>query len=181
MTLESTEIEGVYIIDNFNAADERGLFVKTFNKNSFKNSNLNFEIRESYYSISNKNVIRGMHFQLPPYDHEKLVYVPKGSILDVIVDLRKKSKTYKQHISINLSEENKKSIFIPKGLAHGFKCLEDGTITVYNVSSEYNFDSDKGVKFDSFGFDWELEKPLLSERDCSFNTLKEFNEINPFW
>ena len=180
MKIERTEIEGVFIIDNFNAADDRGLFVKSFNKNTFKENNLDFEIRESYYSISNKNIIRGMHFQLPPYDHEKLVYVPKGSILDVIVDLRKKSKTYKQHISINLSEENKKSIFIPKGLAHGFKSMKDGTITVYNVASEYNADFDKGIKFDSFGFNWYSEDVVMSNRDREFQSLDSFCETNPF-
>jgi len=180
MKVERTEIEGVYVITNFNAKDDRGLFVKTFNKNTFNKNNLDFEIKESYYSVSNKNVIRGMHFQLPPHDHEKLVYVAKGSILDVIVDLRKKSKTYKQHVSINLSEENKKSIFIPKGLAHGFKCLEDGTITVYNVSSEYNFESDRGVKFDSFGFDWNSIDPIVSDRDNSLPKLKVFLEKNLF-
>ena len=165
MKIERTEIEGVYVIDNFNAKDYRGLFVKSFNKNTFVENNLDFEIRESYYSVSNKNVIRGMHFQLPPYDHEKLVYVPKGSILDVIVDLRKKSKTYKKHISINLSEENKKSIFIPKGLAHGFKSMKQGTITVYNVASEYNADFDNGIKFDSFGFNWASDDIVMSNRD----------------
>ena len=180
MTFENTKLKGVYIINNFNAVDDRGLFVKTFNKKQFQDNNLDFEIRESYYSVSNKNVIRGMHFQLPPYDHEKLVYVPKGSILDVIVDLRKKSKTYKKHISINLSEENKKSIFMPKGLAHGFKSMKEGTITVYNVASEYNADFDNGIKFDSFGFDWEVDNPILSVRDLSFNTLKDFKDINPF-
>jgi dTDP-4-dehydrorhamnose 3,5-epimerase/CDP-3, 6-dideoxy-D-glycero-D-glycero-4-hexulose-5-epimerase len=180
MKIERTEIEGVFIIDNFNAADDRGLFVKSFNKNTFKENNLDFEIRESYYSISNKNVIRGMHFQLPPYDHEKLVYVPKGSILDVIVDLRKKSKTYKQHISINLSEENKKSIFIPKGLAHGFKSMKDGTITVYNVASEYNADFDSGIKFDSFDFNWDSKDIVMSNRDKEFQSLDSFCETNPF-
>jgi dTDP-4-dehydrorhamnose 3,5-epimerase len=180
MKVESTEIEGVYIITNFNAKDDRGLFVKTFNKNTFNKNNLDFEIRESYYSISNKNIIRGMHFQLPPYDHEKLVYVPKGSILDVIVDLRKKSKTYKQHISINLSEENKKSIFIPKGLAHGFKSMKDGTITVYNVASEYNADFDSGIKFDSLDFNWNSLNAIVSNRDQDFQTLNSFCENNPF-
>jgi dTDP-4-dehydrorhamnose 3,5-epimerase len=180
MKIERTEIEGVFIIDNFNAADDRGLFVKSFNKNTFKENNLDFEIRESYYSVSNKNVIRGMHFQLPPYDHEKLVYVPKGSILDVIVDLRKKSKTYKQHISINLSEENKKSIFIPKGLAHGFKSMKDGTITVYNVTSEYSPSSDSGIHHDSFGFDWKIELPIVSKRDLEFQSIKKFIITNPF-
>lgn len=180
MTIEKTKLEGVYIINNFKAIDDRGLFVKTFNKKQFQEDKINFEIRESYYSISNKNVIRGMHFQSPPYDHEKLVYVPKGSILDVVLDLRKNSKTYKQHISINLSENNKKSIFIPKGLAHGFKSLEDGTITLYNVSSEYNTDSDKGVKFDSFGFDWNSEDVVISKRDKEFESLNSYCEHNPF-
>ena len=174
MKIERTEIEGVYIIDNFNAADDRGLFVKTFNSNSFKENNLDFKIRESYYSVSKKNVIRGMHFQLPPHDHEKLVYVPKGSILDVVVDLRKKSKTYKKFISITLSGENKKSIFIPKGLAHGFKSLENDTITVYNVATEYNPIADMGIKFDSFGFNWETEEPMVSERDSAFDFFNEF-------
>ena len=121
-----------------------------------------------------------MHFQLPPHDHEKLVYVPKGSILDVIVDLRKKSKTYKQHVSIKLSEENKKSIFIPKGLAHGFKSIKDGTITVYNVASEYNADFDSGIKFDSFNFNWNSEEIVMSNRDKEFKSLDSFSEINPF-
>ena len=180
MKVERTEIEGAYVITNFNAKDTRGLFVKAFNKNAFNENNLDFEIKESYYSVSNKNVIRGMHFQLPPYDHEKLVYVAKGSILDVIVDLRKKSKTYKQHISINLSEENKKSIFIPKGLAHGFKSIKDGTITVYNVTSEYNADFDSGIKFDSFNFNWGSKNIVMSNRDKEFKSLDSFSEINPF-
>ena len=180
MKVERTEIEGVYIITNFNAKDSRGLFVKAFNKNAFNENNLDFEIRESYYSISNKNVIRGMHFQLHPYDHEKLVYVSKGSILDVVVDLRKKSKTYKQHISIKLSEENKKSIFITKGLAHGFKSLEDNTITNYSVSTEYNSSADTGIHFNSFGFNWQNENPIISVRDDSFDTLNDYCEKNAF-
>tara|TARA_B110000090_G_scaffold5512_1_gene5705 strand:+ start:229 stop:771 length:543 start_codon:yes stop_codon:yes gene_type:complete len=180
MKIESTELEGVYVIENFNAADERGLFVKTFNSNSFKESHLDFKIRESYYSVSKKNVIRGMHFQLPPHDHEKLVYVPKGSILDVVVDLRKKSKTYKKFISITLSGENKKSLFIPKGLAHGFKSLENDTITVYNVATEYNADFDSGIKFDSFNFNWDSEDIVMSNRDKEFQSLDSFCKTNPF-
>lgn len=174
MKIESTVLEGVYIIDNFNATDERGLFVKTFNSNTFKENILDFKIRESYYSVSKKNVIRGMHFQLPPHDHEKIVYVPKGSILDVVLDLRKKSKTYKKFISVTLSGVNKKSIFIPKGLAHGFKSLENDTITVYNVATEYNSKADMGVRFDSFGFNWDTEEPILSQRDKAFDFFNEF-------
>jgi len=178
MKVERTEIEGAYIITNFNAKDDRGLFVKTFNSNSFKENILDFKIRESYYSVSNKNVIRGMHFQLPPNAHEKLVYVPKGAILDVVVDLRKESGTYLKNISVELTESNYKSICIPKGCAHGFKALEDNTITVYNVATEYNPSSDKGIHYDSFGFDWKVEKPIISKRDLLFESVNVFN--SPF-
>lgn len=180
MNIEKTALEGVYIITNFVAHDERGTFVKTFNKQDFENEKLKFEIRESYFSISKKDVIRGMHFQLPPSDHEKLVYVPSGSILDVVVDLRKKSQTYKQFISVELSAANKKSIFIPKGLAHGFKSMEDDTITVYNVGTEYDSKADQGIHFDSFGFDWQTNGVIMSTRDKDFMTLDCFCENNPF-
>lgn len=180
MNIEQTALEGVYIITNFVAQDERGTFVKTFNKTNFASTGLNFEISESYFSISKKNVIRGMHFQLPPSDHEKLVYVLCGSIIDVVVDLRKKSLTYKQFISVELSATNRKSIFIPKGLAHGFKSIEDNTITVYNVGTEYDSTSDQGIKFDSFGFDWQTNEVIMSSRDKEFMTLDRFCENNPF-
>ena len=174
MTIEKTELEGVYIIDNFVAKDERGTFVKTFNQQGFKDNGLDFEIRESYFSISKKDVIRGMHFQMPPHDHQKLVYVAQGSIIDVIVDLRENSKTYKKSISVELSEENTRSVFIPKGFAHGFKSLEDNTITIYNVSSEYNSNFDAGLSYDSFGFDWKVESPIISSRDLLFESVNEF-------
>ncbi len=180
MTIDKTIIEGVFIINNFNIHDDRGLFVKTFNKRGFQLNGINFEVKESYYSTSKKDVIRGMHFQLPPHDHKKLLYVPKGSVMDVVLDLRKNSKTYKRYFSINLSETNKKAIFIEKGLAHGFKSLEDGTITIYNVSTEYDTESDSGIKFDSFGFNWQNENPIISDRDDSFDTLNNFCKKNPF-
>jgi len=180
MTVEKTDLDGVFIINNFNASDDRGLFVKTFNKRLFQELNLDFEIRESYFSISKKNVIRGMHFQLPPYEHEKLVFVPKGSILDVIVDLRKNSSTYKKYISVELSEGNKRSIFIPKGFAHGFKSMDDNTITVYNVTSEYNPKADNGILYNSFGFDWQIKDPTVSQRDAGFIELNNFCVDNPF-
>ena len=178
MTFENTKLKGVYIINNFNAIDDRGLFVKTFNKELFKENNLDFEIRESYYSSSKKDVIRGMHFQLPPHDHEKLVYVPLGEIIDVVIDLRKKSTTYKEYITVKLTADNKKAIFIPKGLAHGFKSLKDDTITVYNVATEYKSKSDCGIKYNSFDFDWEIINPIVSLRDSFLANLDNFN--SPF-
>lgn len=180
MTIEKTSLDGVYIINNFNSEDIRGTFVKTFNKNFFEEKYLNLDVRELYYSISNKNVIRGMHFQLPPHDHEKLVFVPVGSIIDVVVDLRKSSSTYKMHTSVELSSENKRSIYIPKGLAHGFKSLTDQTVTVYNVTSEYSRDEDEGIHFNSFGFDWDVNDPIISNRDLNFRSLESFCLKNPF-
>lgn len=180
MELVKTELEGVYIIKNFNADDNRGSFVKTFHKEFFKKHNLCTEFNESYFSISKKDVIRGMHFQLPPFDHEKLVYVPKGKILDVILDLRKNSKTYGKSISVELSDKNRDSIYIPKGLAHGFMSLENETITVYNVAAVYEKDADYGIMFNSFKFDWQCTEPIMSERDKKFVTFDEFEKTNPF-
>ena len=178
MTFKTLDLEGVYLIENFNSIDDRGLFVKTFHKNEFCKMGLNFEIRESYYSNNKKDVIRGMHFQMPPHDHEKLVYVTSGSIKDVVIDLRKESPTYCNYIDIELSAENKNSIFIPKGMAHGFNSLEDDTTTIYNVATEYSPENDSGIRFDSFGYDWEVTKPIASSRDKSFLTLDKFS--SPF-
>jgi dTDP-4-dehydrorhamnose 3,5-epimerase len=180
MVLERTLLNDVFIFNNFNINDERGIFVKTFNKNVFNELNLSFEIRESYFSISKSKVIRGMHFQLPPHDHEKLVYVTQGAIIDVVIDLRRNSQTYGKYISVELSDQNKKSIFIPKGFAHGFKSLLDDTITVYNVATEYNSIADSGIHYNSFGFDWKVDNPIISQRDLAFTGIKNFMKNNPF-
>ena len=175
MKIDNTTLGDLNIVEFPIIEDSRGSFSRLFCLNELRN-----ELKDkSIIQINQSKTlllgsVRGMHFQLPPHDHEKLVYVPKGSILDVIVDLRKKSKTYKKFISVNLSDENKKSIFIPKGLAHGFKSLENDTITVYNVATEYNPIADMGIKFDSFGFNWETEEPIVSERDSAFDFFNEF-------
>lgn len=180
MKLIETKIEGVFIIENFNSIDHRGEFVKTFNLDLFNEHGLCTEFNESYYSISKKDVIRGMHFQLPPYDHEKLVYVVNGEVLDVILDLRKDSKTYGKFVSIVLNQKDYRSIYIPKGCAHGFKTILDNTIMVYNVSTVYTSKVDSGIKFDSFGFNWDINDPIVSNRDKSLSSFIDFTEINPF-
>lgn len=178
MEIIKTEIKGVYIIENKAFSDERGKFVKFFNESVFKSKGLCVDFKESYFSVSAKDVIRGMHFQLPPHDHEKLVFVPYGEIVDVILDLRKDSQTYGQHISVELSADNNRAIYIPRGLAHGFKSMQDGTITVYNVATEYAPESDAGISWDSFGFDWVIDNPIISERDKKFVNLSKFS--SPF-
>jgi len=180
MKIIETEIQGVYIIENYHAEDSRGGFTKTYNENLFRENHFCVDFKESYFSVSKKNVIRGMHFQMPPDDHEKLVYVAKGEILDVVLDLRKLSSTYGKSVKVLLSDKNHRSIYIPKGLAHGFRSIIDETITVYNVSTVYNQANDSGIRFDSFDFDWEIRKPVLSDRDLNLMSFDEFDKQNPF-
>ena len=115
-----------------------------------------------------------MHFQLPPHQHSKIVFCPEGAILDVIVDLRKDSPTYRQYYAHELSADNHKAVFIPEGFAHGFKSLTDNSLTCYLVSSEYNKTHDTGIRYDSIGFDWDVKDPVLSARDLSFVGMGEF-------
>jgi len=178
MDIKETSFSGVKIIINDLHKDKRGIFCKTFNKKIFKDIGLKFEFKESFYSVSSKNVIRGMHFQLPPYEHDKIVFVPKGKILDVVLDLRKKSKTFGQYFSIELSEDNKNSIYIPKGFAHGFKALINNSLTIYFTSTAYEAKYDYGIKWDSFGMDWKIKNPIISNKDNNLKNLYEFE--SPF-
>lgn len=158
--------------------DERGMFVKTFHETTLAEAGIHFTLKESYFSFSHKNVIRGMHFQLPPHQHAKIVFCPKGAILDVIIDLRKGSPTYGQFHAEELSDANHRAYYIPEGFAHGFKALTDDAMTYYLVSSEYHKASDTGIRWDSFGFDWRCAEPLISTRDASFAGLEDFQ--SPF-
>lgn len=158
--------------------DERGIFVKTFHESTLAEAGISFRLRESYFSLSRKDVIRGMHFQLPPHHHAKIVFCPRGAILDVILDLRKNSPTYGRFHAEELSEDNHRAYYIPEGFAHGFKALTDDAMTYYLVTSEYHKESDTGIRWDSFGFDWNCAAPLISPRDQSFPALGDFQ--SPF-
>lgn len=171
-------IAGVYEIILPCHEDMRGAFSKVFQDSIFQTQGIDFKLRESYFSRSAKDVIRGMHFQLPPYQHHKVVYCPHGAIMDVALDLRRQSPTYGQFFSAELSEHNHKALFIPEGCAHGFKSLTDDAMTVYLVSSEYQRDADTGLLWNSFGMDWQCTHPITSERDCSFQTFDTFK--SPF-
>ena len=173
-----TAIDGVYIIQHDNFKDNRGVFVKTYNLSTFAMLDLDLEIKERYFSISHKNVIRGMHFQIPPKDHVKLVSIIHGSILDVVLDIRTASPTYGQCYSFRIKAEEWKTIYIPEGFAHGFKALQDNTIVEYNQTTEYDPICDDGILFDSFGFDWNIENPITSKRDLGFVPFLNFR--SPF-
>lgn len=178
MIFEPLPLSGAYLITLPAPTDNRGLFVKTFHDSTLQANGIDFQLKESYFSISKKDVIRGMHFQTPPYHHSKVVFCPQGAILDVIVDLRKGSLTYGQYYAHELSQKNHKAYYIPEGFAHGFKALTDDAMTYYLVSSEHNKAHDTGIRYDSFGMDWGTSEPVISERDLSFMGLKDFD--SPF-
>ena len=176
--IQPIPLAGACIITMPSSSDSRGSFVKAFSETLYRNAGIDFTLRESYFSFSKKDAIRGMHFQLPPHQHSKIVFCPQGAILDVMVDLRKGSPTYRQYFAHELSAANNKACFIPEGFAHGFKSLIDDALTYYLVSSEYNKQYDTGIHYSSIGFDWQVENPILSARDQSFLTMAEFD--SPF-
>jgi dTDP-4-dehydrorhamnose 3,5-epimerase len=158
--------------------DRRGSFVKTFHQELFAEAAPGMTIAEQYYSVSEANVIRGLHFQLPPADHAKLVYCLTGSVLEVAVDLRVGSPTYGDNVTFELSAERGNLGFLPKGFAHGFCVLEGPATMVYNVSSVYSPENDAGLRWDSAGISWPVSNPIMSERDASLPPLAEFD--SPF-
>jgi dTDP-4-dehydrorhamnose 3,5-epimerase len=178
MNIIGSEINGVYIFENYFQRDKRGLFIKPFTYKVMElKTLLHFDIKEIFYSISKKNVIRGMHFQRPPMELAKLIYLTSGRITDVLLDLRKSSKTYKNYITIELAK-HENALLIPPGIAHGFLSLEDDTTVVYNQSAVYSREHDDGIHWNSFGYDWKVNKPLLSKRDRSFIEVENFD--SPF-
>lgn len=159
--------------------DRRGRFVKVMHKEELARYGVKAEFVEEYYTVSMKGVVRGMHFQRPPMDHEKLVYCVYGDVLDVVVDLRLGSPTYGKFLSLTLSADNGNMLYVPKGLAHGFCALSETAIMMYKVSSYYSPKHDDGVLWSSVGCDWPVKNPVLSDRDMGFVELKHFD--SPFY
>jgi dTDP-4-dehydrorhamnose 3,5-epimerase len=171
MDISKTNLKGVYTILYKSFKDNRGEFVKTIHEDTFKVNGLDCNFTESFYSVSKKNVIRGMHFQFNPNQHDKLVYVITGRILDVVVDLRFESETFGQYFSVELSHENATGIFIEKGFAHGFLSLEENTVVEYHTTTSQVKNSEGGIRWNSFGFNWPVENPILSLRDSELADL----------
>lgn len=175
MKIIDTPFDGLFVLETVNFQDNRGNFQKLFNYDFFKEKKLDTDFKEFYYSVSQKDVIRGMHFQLPPFEHTKLVYVSKGSVKDVVIDLRKESITYKRCFSIDLDSELAQYLYIPKGFAHGFLSLENDSIVNYAQTSCYSKEHDCGIAYDSIGFDWNVVSPIVSGRDLMFDTLDKLH------
>ncbi len=174
-SIEETGFEGLKLLHTNNFHDGRGAFRKIFSSDEFQSLSLRTDFKEFYYSINKKNVIRGMHFQTPPADHTKLVYVVNGSIIDVVLDIRKRSKTFGKWFSCKLTGEDSAYLYIPEGFAHGFKSLEDGAVVHYAQTSCYSKENDSGIKYDSFGYDWNVHNPIVSERDLSHPSFSSYN------
>jgi len=177
MEVEKLEIEGLLIIRPTVYEDDRGYFFEAFNAAKFKEAGLEVEFVQDNLSKSSRNVLRGLHFQNPPFAQGKLVSVIRGSVLDVAVDIRKNSPTYGQHYSIVLSEKNKIQFYLPPGFAHGFKTLEDNTVFSYKCTEGYNKDSEGSIKWNDkqLAIDWDTEKPIISEKDQIAPSFQELN------
>lgn len=180
MKIFKTAIEGLLEIQPSVFEDSRGYFSETFRADLLNQMGVNFDFVQDNESMSNKGVLRGLHFQAPPFEQGKLVRVIKGSVLDVAVDIRKGSSTYGQHVSIVLSGQNKKQFWIPPGFAHGFLVLEDQTIFSYKCTNYYNKESEGAVSWNDpqLKIDWNITDPILSDKDKLAETLSNFN--SPF-
>ena len=180
MKINKTFIEDLLIIEPQLFKDERGFFYESYNKNNLDKV-INIVFVQDNESKSDKGVIRGLHFQAPPFEQTKLVRCISGNILDVAVDLRINSKTYGKFFSIELSSENNKQLFVPKGFAHGFQVLSETAIVNYKVDNFYNPKSDSGIIWNDkdLSIDWNLDlKPILSKKDLKLISFKELK--SPF-
>lgn len=177
-----TILPGVCIIEPKVFGDQRGYFMETYNQKAFHELGIDSAFVQDNQSFSaRKGIVRGIHFQNAPYAQAKLVRVARGAIIDITVDLRKGSPTYKQWTAVELSAENKRMLYIPRGFGHGFKTLTDDVEFCYKVDNLYSPECDRGIRFDdpSIGVDWgevrkdllsakDVNAPLLSDSDCNF-------------
>src|SRR5437588_1377343 len=178
MEIVATELPGLKLIRPKIFQDARGSFVKTFHADFFREQGMEFQPREEFYSTSAKGVLRGMHFQLPPAAHAKLVYCLGGRVLDVVLDMRRNSPAFGRTFSCELDTIRRELLFIPAGFAHGFLALEDNSLMVYKTDVVHTPASDSGISWNSFGFQWPVASPVLSDRDSRFVAWRDFS--SPF-
>ena len=174
---QELELPGAYLIGNFYAGDNRGGFTKSFEKDIYKEAGIEFQLNETFASRSMKNVIRGLHFQTHN-PQAKLVSVVAGKVWDVIVDLRLDSPTFKKWTARELSAENHLSFYVPRGFAHGFASLEDGTVMLYQCDGKYDKETDTGIIFNDpiIGIEWPVDESVAihSSRDMGLLGFEEY-------
>ena len=182
MEVIKTGIEGVVIIEPRIFKDARGYFFESYSKREFDEKVRPVDFVQDNESMSTRGVMRGLHFQRPPYTQSKLVRCVKGRVLDVAVDIRKGSPTYGQHVAVELSEDNHRQFFVPRGFAHGFAVLSDVAVFQYKCDNYYHPEADGGISIadDSLGIDWQIDPAtaILSEKDLKHALLKDFE--SPF-
>jgi len=182
MEVKKTAIEGVYIIEPRIFEDARGYFFESFSQREFDEKIGPVTFVQDNESMSRYGVMRGLHFQRPPFTQSKLIRCVKGAVLDVAVDIRKGSPTYGQHVAVELTEENHLQFFIPKGFAHGFSVLSETAVFQYKCDEFYHPEADGGIRIldDSLGIDWRIptDHAILSEKDTKHPLLKDFE--SPF-
>ncbi len=178
---EPMSLEGAFVIETFSVGDLRGGFTKTFEKDIYAEAGVEFSLNETFASTSAKNVVRGLHFQTNN-PQAKLVSVLAGKAWDVIVDLRKDSPTYKKWEAVELSADNHRAVYVPRGFGHGFASLEDGTIMLYQCDGAYDASIDTGIRFDDpeIGIKWPVDETVAihSARDLELMSISEY-ESNP--
>lgn len=173
-----SKLPGCFVLQFPVFHDDRGHFVKTIQRSVFETHGLEADFKECFYSTSFKDVLRGMHFQLPTSDHAKLVYCTAGAIYDMTLDLRVGSPTYGQHEIYELSSNASNAVYLPRGIAHGFFVREAPAVMVYHVSSEHDPARDAGIHWNSFDAAWPIENPIVSARDDGFMPFSAFE--SPF-
>jgi dTDP-4-dehydrorhamnose 3,5-epimerase len=182
MNFIKTAISDVYIIEPSVFGDNRGYFLESFNQEKFEENVFPIKFVQDNESKSSKGVLRGLHFQKPPFNQAKLVRCIEGRVMDVAVDIRKGSPTYGQHVAVELTGENKRQLFVPRGFAHGFSVLSDTAVFAYKVDNIYAPESDSGIRYDDkdLNIDWGLNKEgvQLSVKDKNLSFFKDLD--SPF-
>lgn len=180
MNIITTEIDGLIILEPKVFHDERGYFFESFNEKVFKEAGVLDNFVQDNQSCSQKDVVRGLHFQKPPFAQAKLVRVIRGSVIDFAVDIRKNSPTYGKYVSVLLSGDNFKQFYIPVGFAHGFTALEDNTVFAYKCSDFYNKESEGSIIFNDplLNIDWKTSNPIVSDKDLLASNFADF--VSPF-
>lgn len=171
-----TKLQGAFILDLQKIQDERGFFARTFCTNELNEHGLISDVQQANMSWNEtKGTLRGMHFQLAPYQETKLIRCTRGSIFDVIIDLRKDSATYQQWIGVELSAANRKALFVPRDFAHGFVTLDDDSEVFYMVSQSYQPGSESGIRWNDpqFKIEWPIEPKMISEKDANWPDFVE--------
>jgi dTDP-4-dehydrorhamnose 3,5-epimerase len=179
MNFQEIYSTGPVIIEPAIYSDNRGYFFESYNEEAFAKAGIHANFKQDNESLSSKGVLRGLHFQNPPFSQGKLIRVATGAVLDIVVDIRKSSSHYGRYFAVEISSENKKMLWIPPGFAHGFVTLENNTLFLYKCTNVYNKDSESGILWNdsSLNIDWGISNPVVSEKDLQLADFKSFRNL----